>query len=168
MGISHVSLLLWTKWRIIAVHMEQAFETLIWFLGGADVLGSRRLRNELDLDSLTHEGIPVASLEHAIAMLGSTKQSILDGVGIARSTMRRRKSGGGLRLDLVESERTIRLGRIAALGNEALGSMNAVGHWLQESNRALGGAEPLSLLQTDAGTREVEAVLTRALYGGYS
>ena len=101
----------------------------------------------------------MSAIEHAIAALGSTKQSILDGVGIARSPMRRRKCGVDMRLDLVESERIIRLSRIAALGNEALGSIKAVGRWLQEPNRALRGVEPISLLHTDAGTREVEAVL---------
>ena len=65
-------------------------------------------------------------------------------------------------------EMMLRLCRIAALANEALGSIDAVGVWLQEPNHALGGVEPIVLLQTDAGKREVEAVLSRALYGGFS
>jgi putative toxin-antitoxin system antitoxin component (TIGR02293 family) len=148
--------------------MAHNFERLVTVLGGEATLGQRPIRTDRDLDTLIHEGLPVAALDHAIAVLGATQRAILDGVGIARSTVRRRKGGKGQRLDLVESERTIRLGRIASLGNEALGSWTAVGLWLQKPNRALGGVEPISLLQTDVGAREVEAVLTRALLGGYS
>jgi putative toxin-antitoxin system antitoxin component (TIGR02293 family) len=140
--------------------MAHNFESLVMVLGGEATLGPRSIRTDRDLDTLIHEGLPVAALD--------TQRAILDGVGIARSTVRRRKGGKGQRLDLVESERTIRLGRIASLGNEALGSWTAVGRWLQKPNRALGGVEPISLLQTDVGAREVEAVLTRALLGGYS
>jgi putative toxin-antitoxin system antitoxin component (TIGR02293 family) len=148
--------------------MAPELESIVTILGGEATLGTRTIRSDRDLDTLIHEGLPVAALDHAIAALGATQRAILDGVGIARSTVRRRKGGEGKRLDLVESERTIRLGRIAALGNEALGSTAAVGRWLQKPNRALGGVEPISLLQTDVGAREVEAVLTRALLGGYS
>jgi putative toxin-antitoxin system antitoxin component (TIGR02293 family) len=148
--------------------MAQDFRALLTILGGEVTLGTRAVRSERDLDTLIHEGLPVAALDHTILALGATRRAILDGVGIARSTVRRRKGVEGKRLDLVESERTVRLGRIAALGNEALGSTEAVGRWLQQPNRALGGVEPISLLQTDVGTREVEAVLTRALLGGYS
>jgi len=156
------------KWRILSVQMAHNFESLVMVLGGEATLGPRSIRTDRDLDTLIHEGLPVAALDHAIVFLGATQRAILDGVGIARSTVRRRKGGKGQRLDLVESERTIRLGRIASLGNEALGSWTAVGRWLQKPNRALGGVEPISLLQTDVGAREVEAVLTRALLGGYS
>jgi putative toxin-antitoxin system antitoxin component (TIGR02293 family) len=148
--------------------MAQDLKDLVAILGGEATLGPRTIRSDRDLDTLIHEGIPVAALDHTIAALVATQRAILDGLGIARSTVRRRKGGQAQRLDLVESERTVRLGRIAALGNEALGSTAAVGRWLQQPNRALGGVEPISLLQTDVGAREVEAVLTRALLGGYS
>ncbi len=148
--------------------MAHDLDNLVKILGGEATLGPRVIRSDRDLDTLIHEGLPIAALDHAIVFLGATKRAILDGVGIAPSTVRRRKGGEGQRLDLVESERTVRLGRIASLGNEALGSWAAAGRWLQKPNRALGGVEPISLLQTDAGAREVEAVLIRALFGGYS
>jgi putative toxin-antitoxin system antitoxin component (TIGR02293 family) len=40
--------------------------------------------------------------------------------------------------------------------------------WLHNPNRALGGVSPLSLLDTDLGTREVEQILGRIEYGVYS
>ncbi|MEA2664546.1 MAG: hypothetical protein QOI11_1490 [Candidatus Eremiobacteraeota bacterium] len=153
---------------MLSDQMAQEIENIVAILGGEATLGRRAIRSDRDLDTLIHEGLPVAALDHAIVALGTTQRAILDGVGIARSTIRRRKGGQTQRLDLVESERTVRLGRIAALGNEALGSTAAVGRWLQKPNRALGGVEPISLLQTDVGAREVEAVLTRVLLGGYS
>jgi len=53
-------------------------------------------------------------------------------------------------------------------GRLVLGSAEAVGNWLLEPNLALGGAVPIDLLQTDVGASQVEAVLGRALLGGYS
>jgi uncharacterized protein (DUF2384 family) len=41
-------------------------------------------------------------------------------------------------------------------------------HWLAAPNRALEGTAPLSLLDTDIGTQEVEAVLTRIEQGVFS
>ena len=148
--------------------MAQDLSDVISVLGGRATLGNRVVRNDRDLDALIHEGLPVAALDHAIEALVATQRAILDGLGIAASTLRRRKGQQSPRLDLVESERTVRLSRIAAVGKEALGSTAAVGRWLQESNRALGGVKPISLLQTDVGAREVEAALTRALLGGHS
>lgn len=157
-----------TKWRIMMVQMAPTFEGLIAILGGEEALGGRPVRSDRDLDTLIRAGLPAAALDNTVTALGATQGAILDGVGIARSTLRRRKGGPEKRLDIVESERTVRLGRIAALGTDALGSTVAVGRWLQKPNRALGGVAPITLLKTDAGAREVEAVLVRALLGGYS
>jgi putative toxin-antitoxin system antitoxin component (TIGR02293 family) len=145
--------------------MTPRLEDMVSSLGGERLLGARLIRSELDFDVLIHEGVPVAALEHMIGALVATQRAILDGLGIAPSTVRRRKRGEKRRLGLVESERTVRLGRIAAIGNDILGSVPAVGQWLLRPNLALAGAEPISLLQTDVGAREVEAVLIRALLG---
>jgi uncharacterized protein (DUF2384 family) len=46
--------------------------------------------------------------------------------------------------------------------------MEKASHWLQTSNRGLGGEVPLDLMDTDAGVREVETVLGRIEYGLFS
>lgn len=57
---------------------------------------------------------------------------------------------------------------ILTLGVEVLGSVDALAAWLSRRNPALGGAVPSGMLDTADGAREVEAVLGRALLGGYS
>jgi putative toxin-antitoxin system antitoxin component (TIGR02293 family) len=68
----------------------------------------------------------------------------------------------------VESERILRLARVAAHASHVFGDRAAALRWLSTSNMALGGDTPMSLLETDVGTGEVIEVLGRILYGVYS
>jgi putative toxin-antitoxin system antitoxin component (TIGR02293 family) len=67
-----------------------------------------------------------------------------------------------------ESDRTMRLARVMAHAEETFGDTERAGHWLQTKNLALGGEVPLDLLDTDAGSKEVEAILYRIDYGMFS
>ena len=62
----------------------------------------------------------------------------------------------------------MRLVRLVAQATEVLGSQKKAVRWLESPNRALGGAIPMSLLDTDVGTQAAEAVLTRIEYGVFS
>lgn len=63
---------------------------------------------------------------------------------------------------------SVRSARIAALACEVLGDPEKAARWLRQPNRALAGRAPLSLLDTELGAREVEAVLRRIEYGVFS
>jgi uncharacterized protein (DUF2384 family) len=78
---------------------------------------------------------------------------------------RRKRTVGSRR---IESEQAVRLGGLIALGIVALGSPRAMREWLVRPNTALGGVVPLTMLRTNDATHEIEAVLGRALLGGYS
>ena len=65
-------------------------------------------------------------------------------------------------------DRLYRLARIVALAKHYLGDGQAAHAWLRRPNRALGGAVPLDLLDTEPGARAVENVLGRIAYGGVS
>jgi putative toxin-antitoxin system antitoxin component (TIGR02293 family) len=134
--------------------------------GGRDSLSPGPLTSFYDFDRVIHEGMPVPAFRHAVDSLGQPEKTIVEGIGISRSTLGRRKRSG--RLGQVNSERAVRLGAVIALGKVALGSAVATGRWLLKPNAALGGVVPIGLLQTDVGARQVEAVLGRALLGGYS
>jgi len=135
-----------------------------------EILGRRavgvNVRNGSDLADAVAQGLSTAAFRNAVRALDQPEATIIEGLGLSRSTLHRRQAGG--RLAPVESERAVRLARVASLGKVALGSMAAAGRWLLKPNRALGGRVPLMLLQSDVGTQEVEAVLGRAVYGGYS
>ena len=67
-----------------------------------------------------------------------------------------------------ESDRLLRLGRVAALAEQVLGSRDKATVWLHAANTALGEESPLSRLDSDLGARQVEDVLVRIAHGVYS
>ena len=137
--------------------------------GTADIvraLGGPRLvpaRSPGQLRALVRAGLPYASLTAVAAafeLAGTDAVSILR---IPRRTLARRKKEK--RLSAEESDRLVRLARIAALAEEVLGGRDVAGRWLAAANRALGGRTPLSELDTDLGAEEVETVLLRLAHG---
>jgi len=82
-----------------------------------------------------------------------------------RSLQRRRLSG---KLARYESDRLYRLARLVAIATEYLGDSERAKRWLRRPNRALGGLDPLSAVDTEAGVRQVENLLGRIAYGGIS
>ena len=146
--------------------VQPAFDDVLKVFGGRALLGPGALRSHFDFDRVIHDGLPVSAFRHAVDSLEHPEKTVVEGIGISRTTLGRRKQAG--RLGFVDSERAVRLGSVIALGKVALGSTRAVGRWLLKANGALGGEIPLRLLQTDVGARQVEAMLGRALLGGFS
>jgi len=72
------------------------------------------------------------------------------------------------RLTPVQSDVVFRTANALAKAIDVLGDKKKAVHWLKSSNRALGGEAPIRLLDTSAGTHEVEALLDRIEYGVYS
>jgi putative toxin-antitoxin system antitoxin component (TIGR02293 family) len=71
-------------------------------------------------------------------------------------------------LSPVESDRLYRLAYVTHVASAVLGGVEVARKWLSRSNRSLGGAEPMSLLDTDIGCRQVEEALVRLNYGLYA
>lgn len=142
------------------------FDEVLEVFGGRVLLGPGRLRSYFDFDRVIHDGLPVSAFRHAVDSLGQPENAVVEGLGISRTSLGRRKQVR--RLGFVDSERAVRLGSVIALGKVALGSTGAVGRWMLKANGALGGEIPLRLLQADVGARQVESVLGRALLGGFS
>jgi putative toxin-antitoxin system antitoxin component (TIGR02293 family) len=61
-----------------------------------------------------------------------------------------------------------RVARVTVRAEEALGDRAKAERWMRAPNRALGGARPLDLLESDGGMREVERVLGRIEHGVFS
>lgn len=134
-------------------------------LGGRKVLG-KRLRTPLDFIPLLREGLPYEALEAVTGKLEISIEMASASLQLARRTLARRKERN--RLDEQESERIVRLADIAARAVVVLGDLDKARRWLITENRALGGVAPISLLDTDVGTRAVEDVLLRIEHGVYS
>ena len=134
-------------------------------LGGYRVMKGH-VRSAGRLRERVHTGLPYSAVEALAECLEATVAELGEVLGVPARTLARRRGAG--RLTAAESDRLVRLGRIAALAEEVLGDRAKAARWLRQPNRALGQLVPLRHLDTDLGTREVEAVLLRIEHGVYS
>jgi putative toxin-antitoxin system antitoxin component (TIGR02293 family) len=135
-------------------------------LGGKQVLG-RGLKTNLDLVASIRQGLSYASYEAVAKRSQLTIEEAEASLLIPRRTLARRKNAGTL--DMASGERVVRLARITARALDVFDDDEAaVGRWLRTPLRALGGATPLSLLDTDLGAQEALDVLGRIEQGVFS
>jgi putative toxin-antitoxin system antitoxin component (TIGR02293 family) len=129
----------------------------------ADILGiDAGTTSELDL--IVQRGLPKEALERTLNQLysehGEWKRFQAKVVPIA--TWKRRRS----KLSTIESERTERLARVAAMANETWnGDEEAAREWLKTAHPELGQKTPLDAALTEIGARRVEALLTSLYHG---
>ena len=69
-------------------------------------------------------------------------------------------------LDSATTERVMRIADIARFAEETFGGREPATKWLKSENRALAGATPLSMLDTEPGAGEVRRILASINYGG--
>ncbi len=131
-------------------------------LGGSRVLKHKRFTLE-ELRAQLRTGLPYSGLEAVASGFEIGTGDLVAVLHVPARTLARRKREKRLRAD--ESDRLFRLGRIAALADEVLGSREKAIRWLHQPNRALGNGVPLRQLDTDPGARQVEDLLLRIAHG---
>src|SRR5882672_2999628 len=131
-------------------------------LGGAGAVYGRKSRGG-KLDDAVREGLPFRTFENVAEALDLRSGELADLIGVAPRTLARRKQLKTL--STVESDRLVGIASVASLAESTLGSKARVRGWLRHPNRALGGATPLSCLDTEPGRRQVEAILYQIRYG---
>jgi putative toxin-antitoxin system antitoxin component (TIGR02293 family) len=119
------------------------------------------------LINMLEEGLPVFELEDLQESLDIPMEKLMDVLGIAKSTLHRRRKGDQ-RLDTLQSDRVIRFARLMRRAVEVFESEPAARQWLQSPQFGLGGAIPLKYAQTEVGAREVEELLGRIDHTVYS
>jgi putative toxin-antitoxin system antitoxin component (TIGR02293 family) len=134
-------------------------------LGGRGVL-RERLADYAAVIDRTRTGLPYAALEALARRYAIPLPRILRVLALPARTHARRKKER--QLSAAESDRLLRLARVAAGAEQTLGAADKAGQWLQKPNRALRGAAPLDLLDTDLGAEKVVTVLGRIEHGVYS
>ena len=112
-------------------------------------------------------GLPAASALAFKAALGLTNDELAAVLGISARTLARLDPANS-HLDPVSSDRLVRSARLYAIAAEVLEDEPAAARWLKAPQRALGGAAPLELAQTDVGSRAVEALLGRMEHGVFT
>jgi putative toxin-antitoxin system antitoxin component (TIGR02293 family) len=134
-------------------------------LGGRKALG-RKISSLEEMRRALREGLPYRSLEAVAAKFAIAGAELSAALHLPPRTIARRKKTEVLPAD--ESDRLFRLARIAAEAARVLGSEDKAARWLHARNRALGNQTPLSLLDTEIGAQQVEAVLGRVEHGVFS
>ena len=79
-----------------------------------------------------------------------------------------RRVANGEPLKPAEADGIARLMRVSALAREMFGDEKFAREFLKLPNPALGNRIPNELSETEAGAREVEAIITRIAYGDYT
>jgi putative toxin-antitoxin system antitoxin component (TIGR02293 family) len=136
-----------------------------------DALGGHKVFREklADYSSVvkrSREGLSYAALEALAARYEISTPTLVHVLHVPARTLARRKKERGLRPD--ESDRLLRLARIAALTEETLGNRKKAASWLDRPNRALGGVRPLELLDSELGAQQVEQILGHISHGIHS
>jgi len=134
-------------------------------LGGARALGGT-VRSFDDLRERVERGLRYESVDVLSSNLEIGLRALRTILRLPERTLARRKTERRLRPD--ESDRLMRIGRVAALAAVTLGTREKAAGWLKRNNRALANQSPLDRLDTDLGAREVEDLLLRIASGVYS
>ncbi len=130
---------------LTAVPLDQLDGTRLLEIEGTDVVVAVRT------------GLPAGAIERLHNLLDVPMQDLAAVLGIPPRTLTRRRQGGRLTPD--ESDRLLRLARLAELALAVFEDADAARTWLTEPKRLLGGEAPLAHADTAPGAREVEDML---------
>jgi putative toxin-antitoxin system antitoxin component (TIGR02293 family) len=125
----------------------------------------RRIGGMLGLSAISSDEDLVHAVEHrlpleVLAALGRNgfEEAELFDLVLPRRTLAHRR-GRGEPLTAEESDRAVRLARIAALTERVFGDAEKAHRWLRRRARRFGGRAPLQIIATEAGARLVEELL---------
>ncbi len=122
-----------------------------------------RAPSMLSLHDAAERRLGIAVVDALAENLDASRDALLESLSVSSRTMARRRVEGSLSAE--ESDRALRLARIAATAEDVLGDREAAAAWLKQPSRALGGRVPLDLVRTDAGATLVTDVLGRLEHG---
>jgi putative toxin-antitoxin system antitoxin component (TIGR02293 family) len=108
------------------------------------------------------EGLPISVVDQALTD-GRISAAELDRLALSRKTLAHRRGLGSLTPD--QSDRLSRLLRMIEEAEATFGDAGKAHTWLRRPTALLDGEAPLDRLDTDIGTRQVEAILGRIAHG---
>ncbi len=120
-------------------------------------------KNMDDLIRKVQRGFPVSSFEKLRRKLDVSDNLLSQVINIPKRTLTRRKQQG--RLNVVESEKVLRIARLYDKALEVFEDEEAAEKWLKEPARGLGGVIPLEYAKTELGAQEIEKLLIRIEHG---
>lgn len=126
-------------------------------LDGTRLLGLLQLDCASEPARAVRDGFPVETFDRLKNFLGLPDRELAAALPISPRTLVRRRAAGHLSPE--ESDRLLRLARLAELALAVFEDTGAAAAWLTEPKRLLDGETPLQHADTAPGTREVEDML---------
>jgi putative toxin-antitoxin system antitoxin component (TIGR02293 family) len=120
--------------------------------------------SDFDLAEIVEKGLPIDRLS-LLKEKGLTFSEVSK-IVISPRTLKHRKARGE-NLSHEETDRLVRVARLIALAEQVFGDRTKALLWLRTEDDRMGGRNPLSMLQTDAGGRVVESLLWQIDEGVY-
>lgn len=122
------------------------------------ILGVHRLRTDQDLVRLVEDGLGTNAIEE-LRRSGLTDDEIYSLIVPRRTLTHRRARREALSRE--ESDRAVRLARLAALAEHVFGDAERAWRWLRAPKRQFAARSPLQFMATEAGAHLVEELLHR-------
>jgi putative toxin-antitoxin system antitoxin component (TIGR02293 family) len=120
-----------------------------------------------DLARASEVTVPIARATPA-ALEGLSRRGYSDEeiwrLVVPRRTLARRHAANEL-LTTEETDKALRLERIASLAERVFGDPEKARRWMRKPKRGLNGATPVDFLASEAGARKIEAWLHRIDHG---
>jgi putative toxin-antitoxin system antitoxin component (TIGR02293 family) len=117
-----------------------------------------------DVDREIRRGLPIRALQAFRRDTGLGLDELAVVLDVSTKTIGRTIARNG-RLGTAASDRLYRTARLVALADDVLEDRTVAREWLRTPQHGLGGRVPFHLLSTEAGAREVEALLLRIEHG---
>jgi putative toxin-antitoxin system antitoxin component (TIGR02293 family) len=125
-------------------------------LGGK--LGVPRILSDRDLAALVEKRLPAATIKALVR--GGVSDAEVYQLIVPRRTLAHRIARRQA-LSTEESDKAVRVARIAAMAEQVFGEAERAWRWLRKSKRQFGGKTPIDMLATEAGARLVEEMVAQ-------
>jgi putative toxin-antitoxin system antitoxin component (TIGR02293 family) len=125
-------------------------------------LGITPLDSDRDLARIVEQRLPLAAVD-SLSDHGISDEEIYSFIVPRRTLVHRKTRHESLTHE--ESDRAVRIARIASLAEEVFGDDAKAARWLRKAKARFEGRTPLELLRTEAGARLVEEMLLQLDYG---
>jgi putative toxin-antitoxin system antitoxin component (TIGR02293 family) len=146
------------------VEVDMSVAEVARLLGGPKVLG-RRITSQLTMAEAVDQGLPPMTLDRIKHALKLSDAELAHALGISPKTIHRLRTGAARHLSSAAGDRLYRIARLFLLATEVLEDAEAARDWLRSPRLGLADRTPLALMTTEAGSREVEALLLRIEHG---
>lgn len=115
-------------------------------------------QTELDLARAVSDGLPI-SVSSSLIQHGLTKEEFFSIVIPARTFKHRKSRVESLSRD--ESDKALRAARVLAYAERVFSNREKALSWMRKPKKRFGGETPMHMLQTEAGARLIEEMLTQ-------